>query len=134
MQSAEIVEKLKGFDWIPCRICMKMETSGGHISSTTASWGLPSMFLGSPGFPLQKRVLGHFWPRGPLGGQNWAPGTPPDPQNLKNREKSRFSRSKSRSRSRKSREKIAKIFAKAVGGGWNRLGGSIPYQPPPRLA
>ena len=59
-----------------------METSGGHISSTTASWGLPGMFLGSPGFPLQKRFLGLFWARGPLGpilsllGPNLAQNTP----------------------------------------------------------
>ena len=30
------------------------ETSGGHISSTTASWEVPLGFLGAPGFPLQK--------------------------------------------------------------------------------
>ena len=32
------------------------ETSGGHISSTTASWEVPLGVLDAPGFPLQKYI------------------------------------------------------------------------------
>ena len=34
----------------------EIETSGGHISSTTAVWEVPLGFLDAPGFPLQKYI------------------------------------------------------------------------------
>ena len=34
----------------------EIETSGGHISSTTASWEVPLGFLDALGIPLQKYI------------------------------------------------------------------------------
>ena len=34
----------------------EIETSGGHISGTTASWEVPLGFVDAPGFPLQKSI------------------------------------------------------------------------------
>ena len=37
-------------------ISNEIETSGGHISGTTASWEVPLGFLDAPRFPLQKYI------------------------------------------------------------------------------
>ena len=44
----------------------KMETLGGHISSTPWSWKLPSGFLDAPWIPLQKSIFLEKVTRGPL--------------------------------------------------------------------
>ena len=58
------------FGRLSLRVSIKIETSGGHISSTTAIWEVPLGFLDAPGFPPSKIH------------QNW--------KSAKNRGKSRF--------------------------------------------
>ena len=44
------------FVWPSLMFSNENETSGGHISSTTAIWEVPLGFLDAPGFPLHKYI------------------------------------------------------------------------------
>ena len=54
--SKPIVEKIACFVRPSLMFSNDFETSGGHISSTTAVWEVPLGFLDAPGFPLQKYI------------------------------------------------------------------------------
>ena len=44
------------FVWLYLMFSNEIETSSGHISSTTAVWEVPLGVLDAPGFPLQKYI------------------------------------------------------------------------------
>ena len=50
------VEKIALFVPLTLMFSNEIETSGGHISGTTAIWEVLLGFLDAPGFPLQKYI------------------------------------------------------------------------------
>ena len=49
-------EKIAIFVRISLMFSNEIETSGGHISGTTACWEVSLRFLDAPGFPFQKYI------------------------------------------------------------------------------
>ena len=49
-------EKIAILVWPSLMFSNEIETSGGHISSTTTIWEVPLGVLDAPGFPLQKYI------------------------------------------------------------------------------